>query len=612
MKRLKLNFKRLKHKRNIILTFEEYRCLQSTPIKTKSKPVFNLTHHKTFDNQLFHKNPKHIPLPKTTIPNNVIFQAVNNFRNSTYWRAYFLNEPANNTFNSKFKIIPKPDIKKFPIELTYYLNPTLIDDISNLQIAIRTITNEKPYLHKRSYNPLLDLQAKHPDSTITLADKNLGYVALYTKDYIKMSLAHLQNPTTYLTCSDSIKSITSLVLNRFTRLYYENYRSWNPNEAMFLKTQINLPPNFPIFKSMPKVHKEGPIKSRPIVTSFNWYTRPIAIILNEQLTALNINLPYVIESSKQLLDRLPKHLGPNKILVTIDVKAMYPNIDRNELIHTINGISPPDSLIPNLLSFILNNCYCSFKNQTYLQLQGIPMGDNSSVFLANLFCNAYLDNAVGRHPNVENYSRYIDDLIFIWNSDLTSLTDTINEWNTLCSLELELTDHSNTRVNFLDLTIERNPLDDNLTTSIYFKPIAKFNYISPNSSHPPHTLKSWVGAEIQRHYALTSDPITRDLNLTLFKDRLLLRGYTHYFLKPIFTKARLKNNLSLHSNSPPTPDTSILHIILPYYTDIKALRLFKTVTSHLKHIADRHFRTLRPMIAYSTLPNLSSQLKKLP
>jgi hypothetical protein len=242
------------------------------------------------------------------------------------------------------------------------------------------------------------------------------------------------------------------------------------------------------------------------------------------------------------------------------------------------------------------------------------MGDNSSVFLANIFCDAYLDNAVGRHPNVEHYSRYIDDLIFIWNSDLRSLTNIISEWNTLCSLELELTDHSNTRVNFLDLTIERNQHDNRLNTSVYFKPISKFNYISPNSSHPPHTLKSWVGAEIQRHYDLTNDPIIRDINLLKFQDRLLVRGYTHYFLKPIFLKAKLRNtpeHLNPDTISPETTNQQILHIILPYYTDIKAQTLYKTVNSHLKYITDRHFPDHRPMIAYSTLPNLSSQLKKL-
>jgi Reverse transcriptase (RNA-dependent DNA polymerase). len=612
MNRLKNNFKRLKYKQSIILTFEEFRCLHSPPIKKSLKPIFNLTHHTDFNNEIFRKNPKHIPLPNEPIPNKLIYKSVNNFRNSTYWRAYFQNEPLNNPFNSKFKIIPKPDIKPFPIELTYSLNPLLIDDISNLQIAIRTIANEKPYLHKRPYNPLIELQSKHPDCILTLADKNLGFVALYTKDYISMSLAHLQNPTTYLTCIDSILSITSLVLDRFKRLFYDNYRLWNPNEATFLRTQQNLPPNFPLFKSMPKMHKAGPVKSRPIVTSFNWYTRPAAIILNDHLERLNLNLPYVIQSSKELINRLPKFLGPNQFLVTIDIKSMYPNINRNELILTVNQSSPQDPLISTLLLFVLQNCYCSFQNQTYLQLQGIPMGDNASVFLANLFCDAYLDKAVGLHPNVENYSRYIDDLIFIWNSDLNTLTETLSEWNTLCSLELELTAYSNTRIDFLDLTIERNPIDNSLNTSVYFKPISKFNYISPNSSHPPHTLKSWVGAEIQRHYALTSDPIILDINLLKFKDRLLARGYTYYFLKPIFAKAKLKNNTSQQPNSAVTRDQPILHMILPYYTDIKALRLFKTVTSHLKHIADRHFPTLRPMIAYSTLPNLSSQLKKLP
>ena len=196
------------------------------------------------------------------------------------------------------------------------------------------------------------------------------------------------------------------------------------------------------------MHKAGPIKSRPIVTSFNWYTRPVVIILNDRLEGQNLGLPYVIQSSKQLINRLPKHLGPNQILVTtIDIKSMYPNINRTDLILTINQLSPQDPLIPTLLLFVLQNCYCSFQNQTYLQLQGIPMGDNAS---ANLFCNAYLDNAVGRHPKVEHYSRYIDDLIFIWNSDLNTLTETIIEWNTPCSLELELTAYSNTHVDFLD------------------------------------------------------------------------------------------------------------------------------------------------------------------
>ncbi len=429
-----------------------------------------------------------------------------------------------------------------------------------------------------------------------------------------MSLAHLENPNTYLLCHDSIKYITNIVLKRFKSLIYDNYKSWKPSELKFLQTQISLPPNFPNFKSMPKMHKEGPLKSRPVVTSFNWYTRPPAIILNERLTDLNIDLPYVIKSSSELIDRLPTTMNPTKYLVTIDVKSMYPNIDRTELLTAIQALAPQDSIISSLLIFILGNCYCSFEEKAYLQLQGIPMGDNASVSLANVYCNAYLDNAIGTHPKVENFSRYIDDLIFIWNSDILTLNNTIKHWNTLCSLELELTAYSHTRVDFLDLTIERNQLDDTLNTSIYFKPISKFNYISPNSSHPPHTLKSWIGAEIQRHYNLTNDPIIRDINLLKFKDRLLTRGYTYYFLKPIFNKAKDRNNTLTHPNSNPNPNPNqnqpILHMILPYYTDIKAQEIYKVVKIHLKHITDRHFPTLRPMIAYSTLPNLSSQLKK--
>ena len=563
------------------------------------------------------KNPKNISIPNCSIPTENIRKTIKNFRNNTLWKHYFRNQTNNDDFNPKFKIIPKPDTSEFPKNLIPDINPKLIQDIDALEKRIEEeSTNNNNKIRKR-IDHIRILQNKHPDTILTLADKNLGFVALYKTTYRKMTLEHLNNPKTYQKTIFNVTEISKIVKRRLINLIKDLGSLLSTSESKFLTKQLDQPTNLPKFHSYPKMHKKGIIKARPIITSFNWFTRPVALILNERLLTLKLTLPYVIKSSKELADNIPKHLNNGETLVTIDIKAMYPSICRSQLKQTFHNLPNFEPTILKLLEFILNNCYCYFEEITYLQLEGIPMGDNSSVILANLYCNALIDHHIAHNTCITTYYRYIDDIFIIWKSTKKSLEENITYWNTLSSCELELTAFSDTTVDFLDLTLRKQYHTNIIHTSVFFKPTSKFNYISPTSCHPPHTLKGWIKAEINRHYLLTTHPQVRDINLTLFKQRLLNRGYKLHFLTPIFIKSR--ENYLLTNKTNPNSDTTnlqekpkqeILHIILPYYPDYRSQKLCRIIKNNLRKISNEYFPTARPIIAYSTLPSTANRLLK--
>lgn len=562
------------------------------------------------------KNPKNISIPNDSIPIETVRKTFQNFKNITFWKYFFKDKGKNRDYNPKFKLIPKPEASIFPDKLLPNLNHQLIADINDMERQIEAASAGKQYKLRNRIDHIRKLQNKHPDTILTLADKNLGFVALYKTTYQEITLEHLQNPKTYRKTIFDTSTITKIVANRLHNLLLDLKSLFTDSESQFLSKQLTLPSNLPKFQSYPKMHKKGNLKSRPIITSFNWFTRPVALILNERLLALKLTLPYVIKSSKELADNIPRTLKPNEKLISIDIKAMYPSINRSQLLQAFQRIPNIDPTIITLLKFILKNCYCSFENITYLQLEGIPMGDNASVFLANFFCDALIDHHIASATHATTYYRYIDDIFMIWNSTREDLEEKLILWNDLSSCDFEITAFSDTNIDFLDLHIRKQHYTNILHTSVFFKPTSKFNYLSPTSCHPPHTLKGWIKAEITRHYLLTSHPQVRDINLSLFKERLLKRGYKLHFLTPIFNKVRsnyLLTNTTTNDNAQ-TLDRSlkqdILHIILPYYPDSRSQIICNIIKRNIRTITENHFPGHRPIIAYATLPSTANRLLK--
>ncbi len=75
-----------------------------------------------------------------------------------------------------------------------------------------------------------------------------------------------------------------------------------------------------------------------------------------------------------------------------------------------------------------------------------------------------------------------------------------------------------------------------ISTTIYAKPMALYQYISPNSCHPPGVLTGLVFGQILGIYQLCSLSKDIDKELSLFYRRLLNCRYKPEILLPLFEK----------------------------------------------------------------------------
>jgi hypothetical protein len=99
----------------------------------------------------------------------------------------------------------------------------------------------------------------------------------------------------------------------------------------------------------------------------------------------------------------------------------------------------------------------------------------------------------------------------------------------------------------MDMTIKIK--GERLITTIYATPLALYQYIPPNSCHPPGALTGLIFGQIPRIYQLCSLSKDIDKELSLFYWYLLNRGHKPEKLLPLFEKG-INNAITYLSLSP--------------------------------------------------------------
>ena len=102
------------------------------------------------------------------------------------------------------------------------------------------------------------------------------------------------------------------------------------------------------------------------------------------------------------------------------------------------------------------------------------------------------------------------------------------------------------KLTFVDMTIQVK--GEKIVTTIYAKPLALYQYIPPNSCHPPGALTGLIFGQILQIYQLCSH--SKDINkeLSLLHTRLLTRGYASNKLLPLVKKG-INNAISYLSQT---------------------------------------------------------------
>ena len=196
------------------------------------------------------------------------------------------------------------------------------------------------------------------------------------------------------------------------------------------------------------------------------------------------------------------------------------------------------------------------------------MGKSFAPALANIYL-APLDHQAIHHQPVLPllYTRYIDDIFFVWTGDISSLNHFQNFLNSLIpGIKLTFT-HSHTSIDFLDLTVYIEDLT--LYTKTYFKPTDRHALLSYKSFHPRHTFKGILKSQFIRYKSLSCFQIDFIHACHTLINSLTNRGYTHRQM------TRLANQVWFHDVNSHTTDhttqTAICPLTLQYNNTNQAI-----------------------------------------
>jgi hypothetical protein len=532
-------------------------------------------------------------LPDDIIRTNIL-QLINNI-NWKYW--FYMNPtPSVRTYNPTLRLTSTPFPKDLMSPELRITNNNLIRGLDKLVSTLTTCTFP--------FQPLLKeisrLKQTLPSVKFLSSDKNLGLVALPTIEYHKLALTHLNDRSTYLNHGPinqlSPSFIANIIDTTYDKLIFISKKiTLTDQERKFINSKCSTVPAFHI---IPKLHKT-PLAGRPIVGAINWVTTPFSILVDINLQQYLIEHTSILRDTTDLTTRWKNQPFDPKTewLVSLDVTSLYTNIIIEDLIIIIRE---KDNILGKMLEIIMNTNYFEYHGQLFHQIEGIAMGTNCAVSVANLYMAELIDSKLTTIPGIRSYCRFIDDICFIFKGSKEELDNMIKLSNLLHKKILFTYVASKTELDVLDVTFYHSNLKIEFKT--FQKPVNKYLYLPYFSNHPPSTIRGFIIGELKR-YSRTNSQYQNELAIRdLFLKRLLARGYPKSYLRDIF---KTSNNKSTRAK-PNNEHNSIF--VLPFIDSPKT----KSVRIFMNNLDDLILPppTYSCSTVWSILPNLSKILLK--
>lgn len=145
------------------------------------------------------------------------------------------------------------------------------------------------------------------------------------------------------------------------------------------------------------------------------------------------------------------------------------------------------------------------------------------------------------------WKRFIDDIFIIWPHGRNLLTDFLDRLNNYSSLKFTHT-ISSEKITFLDVDLTLGS-QNQIITSVHFKPTNKLQYLHYNSCHPPHIKQSIPYSLSLRGRRICNNEQTLHSYQHKIHKGLRKRDYPENFLqKHIYNRPRYHNNNTQHRN----------------------------------------------------------------
>ena len=359
-----------------------------------------------------------------------------------------------------------------------------------------------------------------PEGTIlTLSDKNLGPVLLpidwYIKEYDVQSVkgSHV---------------VTGLSADQCIHLLKKNINDFRsalvPEEKIFLRKYFShSSPDMKVgvMKIIPKIHKLSSfdnqswknLPSRPIRGAENCpvnpYSKALCEILQEMHSTLKVimtnngtgfPLIYGCDEYSDIIQQVEydRSTWSKKTLISGDFSDAYTKSSLHDLelsIRKLGAVSswpePKISLATKLAGLVFDNCFFETPSGILRQTQGFPMGGHSSrEGLDNILLSReidLLDSPIRRR--LLSYNRMVDDISLVLDGPFQNVRVLLDKMAHVYPDSMPL----NIQISFgyshyLDSHVykllQSSPVN-RLTTSLAYKPLAKFDFVPFSSNIAP-------------------------------------------------------------------------------------------------------------------------------
>lgn len=425
-------------------------------------------------------------------------------------------------------------------------------------LVLKDLANLNVRSAQTQHNIKVGLEAlmNRKDIVIRPADKG-GAIVMDHDSYNNEILRILSDTNTY----SSLPSDPTSDFKRELRVLIEKGYDLGILDKKEREYLVPLAPRLPVMYILPKIHKTltNP-PGRPIISGIDSVTSRVGKYIDFFLQPLVVGTPSYLKDTKHVLNILREvEWKATYMLVTADVASLYTSISHSlgheavrHFLYRDSSISITQcNFVMELLDFSMEHNHFWYGGAHYLQTKGVAMGAKFAPSMANLFMAKWEEDVVLKDspPQLVMWRRFIDDVLFIWDGDINSVTTFLSVLNNN-DRGISLThEASATQIHFLDLTI--TVVNGVITTSTHFKTTDRNSFIPLDSCHH----KSWLSAvpkgqflRLRRNCSDANEFHREALDL---KSRFVIKGYDAAMLDSLIVEIGNRERDDLLRDKPP-------------------------------------------------------------
>lgn len=442
-------------------------------------------------------------------------------------------------------------------------------------------------------------EIKRKNILIVPSDKTKRLVAMNTENYQAMVDIAL-NPS-----DKEVRTVSPLFRQqKFNRVIQRIANKYKDTECYqkLLNCKVSDPlPSIPY--ALPKDHKPGPIKGRPIISTISSIIRPLSILLANVLNPLvKLFVKAHIESTTQFIEIVkPIRLEENDVFGSLDVTNLYGSIpleDKNNkrglfsVVKEFYALHREESSIPDIspddFETLMRLCLCEDRylrnGKSYVQTSGIAMGNNAAPPFAIIFMDFIEKNIMQISNNITLWLRYVDDCFIVYKGDFSQLLALANSVHPDIQFTSELPNEN--KLPFLDTLVTRS--NNKFHFELYVKPTHSGACLPFSAYVPTSRKRALVQSELLRANRISTDRMRQTRSVDKIKEKFKENGYPAKFVN--------ETRVQYAQSAKPEKRDFVSYIKIPFVSEMQKWKIMKlSKSTGIENYIRLIFKTPRPL-----------------